>query len=107
MPFDVRRVFLPADDETRPAQYLAQLVIVGGAYYLAAWLSLRISLVGGVVTPIWPPTGIAVVALLGLGLRAWPAVTVGALLVNLPINGSSTAALLIAIGNTAAPVLAV
>ncbi|HVT65565.1 MAG TPA: SpoIIE family protein phosphatase [Mycobacteriales bacterium] len=89
------------------AQYGAQLAAVGGCYYLAAWLSLRISLVGGVVTPIWPPTGIAVVALMILGLRVWPAVTLAALAVNLPINDSAGSALLIAVGNTAAPFLAV
>ncbi|MFN2626937.1 MAG: anti-sigma factor antagonist, partial [Mycobacteriales bacterium] len=62
--------------------------------------------VGGVVTPIWPPTGIAVVALLGFGIRVWPAVTIAALAVNLPINAAVTTAVLIAVGNTAAPVLA-
>ncbi|MFL6238583.1 MAG: SpoIIE family protein phosphatase [Actinomycetes bacterium] len=88
------------------AKYLLQLVAVGAAYYVAAKLSLRISLVGGVVTPIWPPTGIAVVALLGFGLRLWPAVTLAAFLVNLPINDSVGTAALIAVGNTAAPLLA-
>jgi anti-anti-sigma factor len=106
MSLALRRLFLPSEGEASRARYVAQLVLVGGAYYLAAWLSLRISLVGGVVTPIWPPTGIAVVALLGVGLRVWPAVTIAALLVNLPINGSPTTALLIAVGNTAAPLLA-
>lgn len=95
------------DAEASRADLLVQLVIIGGAYYLAARLSLRISLVGGVVTPIWPPTGIAVVALLRFGVRMWPAITVAALLVNLPINDSVATAALIAIGNTAAPVLAV
>src|SRR4051794_30921769 len=88
------------------AGYLMQLVVVAAAYYVAAKLSLRISLVGGVVTPIWPPTGIAVVALLGFGLRLWPAVTLAAFLVNLPINDSVGTAALIAVGNTAAPLLA-
>jgi anti-anti-sigma factor len=106
MSFDLRRAFLPQVGAASRAQYLAQMATVGVAYYVAAWLSLRISLVGGVVTPIWPPTGIAVVALLGLGPRVWPAVTVAALVVNLPINSSITTALLIALGNTFAPLLA-
>src|SRR3954469_16065152 len=88
------------------AGYLVQLGVVAAAYYIAAKLSLRISLVGGVVTPIWPPTGIAVVALLGFGLRVWPAVTLAALLVNLPINDAAGSAVLIAAGNTASPLLA-
>ena len=95
-----------ADGASSRAQYLVQLAVVGLAYYVAARLSLRFSLVGEVVTPIWPPTGIAVVALLGFGLRLWPAVTVAAFLVNATINDSISAAAMIAVGNTAAPVVA-
>jgi anti-anti-sigma factor len=87
--------------------YAGQFVVVAATYYLTARLSLRVALVGSVVTPIWPPTGIAVVALLLLRVRLWPAITLAALLVNLPINPSVGAAVLIAVGNTAAPLLAV
>lgn len=57
-----------------PRSYTGQLVLLGLAYYLTARLSLRLALVNEVVTPIWPPTGIALVALLGFGRRVWPAV---------------------------------
>jgi anti-anti-sigma factor len=87
--------------------YAARFVLVAATYYLSARLSLRVALVGSVVTPIWPPTGIAVVALLSFGVRLWPAITLAALLVNSPINPSLAAAVLIAVGNTAAPLLAV
>jgi anti-anti-sigma factor len=87
--------------------YTTRLILVGVAYYVAARLSLRAALVGGVVTPIWPPTGIAFVALLVLGYRVWPAITAGALAVNLPINDTVAGAVLIAAGNTIAPILAV
>jgi anti-anti-sigma factor len=87
--------------------YAFQFVVVAATYYLTARLSLRVALVGSVVTPIWPPTGIAVVALLWFGVRLWPAITLGALLVNVPINPSLGGAVLIAVGNTAAPLLAV
>lgn len=103
---DLRRLVVPVVGKPSRSQQLVQLLVVAASYYLSARLSLRISLVGGVVTPIWPPTGIAVVAMLGYGLRVWPAITVAALSVNLPINDSASAALLIAVGNTAAPVLA-
>jgi diguanylate cyclase (GGDEF)-like protein len=76
-------------------------------YYLAARLSLRLALVGHQVTPIWLPTGIAVVALLLFGTRLWPGLTVGAFLVNAPIGPSLLGAAGIAVGNTFAPVLAV
>src|SRR5215469_1652304 len=87
--------------------YALQFVLVAATYYVTARLSLRVALVGSVVTPIWPPTGIAVVALLWFRFRIWPAITLAALLVNIPINPSLGAAVLIAVGNTAAPLLAV
>jgi len=90
-----------------PRSYWAQLLVVAAAYAITAKLSLRIALVGGVVTPIWPPTGIAVVALLLGGRRLWPAITVGALVVNVPINDTLFGAGLIAAGNTIAPLVAV
>jgi integral membrane sensor domain MASE1/anti-sigma regulatory factor (Ser/Thr protein kinase) len=87
--------------------FQAQLAIVALTYYLAGELGLRLSLVGNSVTPLWPPTGVAVVALLALGRRSWPAITVAALAVNLPIGPTIPAAVLIAVGNTLAPLVAV
>lgn len=75
------------------------------SYYLTAQVSLSLALVGTVVTPIWPPTGIALVALLRYGPGIWPAIAVGALGVNLPIAGSVPTAVAIALGNTLAPLL--
>jgi signal transduction histidine kinase len=83
-----------------------QLALVAVAYWVAGSLSLRLALVHGQVTPIWPPTGIALVAILVLGRRVWPAVFVGALAVNLPIGPSPLGAALIATGNTLAPLVA-
>ncbi|HEX4246502.1 MAG TPA: MASE1 domain-containing protein [Pseudonocardia sp.] len=79
------------------------IVGVAAAYYLAALVGLQLQLVHGQVTPLWPPTGIALVALLLLGPRVWPGITLGALLVNVPIGPSLPAAALIAVGNTLAP----
>jgi integral membrane sensor domain MASE1 len=85
---------------------LAELAAVALAYWIAAKLSLNLALVRGQVTPIWPPTGIAVVALLLIGRRAWPAIAVAAFAVNVPIGPSPLGAALIAAGNTLAPVAA-
>jgi serine phosphatase RsbU (regulator of sigma subunit)/anti-sigma regulatory factor (Ser/Thr protein kinase) len=82
------------------------VVSVGVAYYLGAELGLELSLVGKNVTPLWPPTGIALAAFVLLGRGTWPGVAVAALLVNLPITDSPLAALATAFGNTAAPLLA-
>jgi signal transduction histidine kinase len=85
---------------------LLQLAVVALAYWLAATVSLRLALVHGQVTPIWPPTGIALVAILVFGRRVWPAVFLGALAVNLPIGPSPLGAAFIAAGNTLAPLTA-
>jgi integral membrane sensor domain MASE1/anti-sigma regulatory factor (Ser/Thr protein kinase) len=80
--------------------------LLGLAYLVAAQLSLHLALVQENITPLWPPTGIAVVALLLYGLRLWPAVAIAALIVNLPITASVLDAMITAVGNTLAPVVA-
>jgi PAS domain S-box-containing protein len=79
---------------------------VAVAYYVTARLSLRIALVGRNVTPLWPPTGIAVVAILLFGRNIWPGIAAAAFLVNLPISTNALPAAATAAGNTAAPLLA-
>lgn len=81
----------------------ATLLGVGLAYYLAGRLSLRLALVERNVTPLWPPTGVAVVAFFGLGRRAWLPIAVAAFLVNAPISRTALAALATSAGNTIAP----
>src|SRR5438093_837740 len=70
-----------------------QILLVAGLYYGAASFGLTLSLVGKNVTPLWPPTGIALVAFLVFGRRIWPGVALGAFLVNLPISVNVLAAL--------------
>jgi integral membrane sensor domain MASE1 len=90
-----------------PRSALSRLALsiagVTAGYYLAALVGLQLQLVRGQVTPLWPPTGIALVALLLLGPRVWPGITLGALLVNAPIGPTLPAAALITVGNTLAP----
>jgi signal transduction histidine kinase len=83
-----------------------RLALVAVTYWIAARLSLTLALVHGQVTPIWPPTGIALVAVLVLGRWVWPAIFAGALAVNLPIGPSPLGAAFIATGNTLAPLVA-
>ena len=82
----------------RRAGDIARLALVALAYWVAARLSLNLALVHGQVTPIWPPTGIALVAFLILGRRAWPAVGLAAFAVNLPIGPTPLGAAIIAEG---------
>jgi signal transduction histidine kinase len=83
-----------------------RLALVAVAYYVTARLGLGLALVHGQVTPVWPPTGIALVALLVFGVRVWPAITVAAFAVNLPIGPNPLGAAVIAAGNTLAPLTA-
>src|SRR5215510_6869394 len=81
---------------------LKQLLIgvaAGAAYVLAAKLSLRLATVHPSASPFWPPTGIAIVTLLLLGLRLWPAIFAGAFFVNLTTAGSILTSLGIGAGN--------
>ncbi len=89
----------------RGAMAVRMLAVVVG-YYLAAEVGLLTAVVRDQVTPLWPPTGIALVALLVWGLRIWPAIAVGCLLVNLPIGPSWPAVAAITAGNTVAPMVA-
>jgi diguanylate cyclase (GGDEF)-like protein len=86
---------------------LLTTTLVGLAYYVAAHFGLKLALVHNQVTPIWPPTGIAVAAMLMFGRRIWPGVALGAFAVNAPLGPSILGAATIAAGNTLAPVLAV
>lgn len=77
-----------------------RIVAVAAAYYAGARLGLLQELVRGQVTPLWPPTGIALTCLLLLGLRTWPGVALGALAVNAPIGPTVPAVAAIVAGNT-------
>jgi len=83
-----------------------RLALVAVAYYVSARLGLELALVHGQVTPVWPPTGIALVAILVFGVRVWPAIAVAAFAVNLPLGPNPFGAACIAAGNTLAPLTA-
>ncbi len=76
---------------------LTVLVVV---YVGAARLGLTMAFGAEQVTPVWPPTGIALAALLLLGWRAWPAVFIGAFIGNATIDTPLHVAAAIALGNT-------
>src|SRR5256885_9860507 len=75
------------------------LILVFGAYVVTARLGLLLDAVAGFAALVWPPTGIALVALLLFGFRLWPAVFAGALCVNLLAGAPLLAAIGIASGN--------
>ncbi|MFD7531620.1 MULTISPECIES: MASE1 domain-containing protein [unclassified Streptomyces] len=94
-------------DRARLRQHAVEVLTVlavAACYYATARLGLLQQLVRGQVTPLWPPTGIAVAALLVFGVRIWPGIALGALAVNIAIGPSVLPVLLIAAGNTIAPI---
>src|SRR5206468_8095273 len=83
---------------------LSENLAVGAAltlvYLVAGKLGLMLAFVHASATAVWPPTGIALVALLMLGPRVWPAIFLGAFIVNITTAGSVATSIGIAAGNT-------
>ncbi|GGW47977.1 membrane protein [Streptomyces lucensis JCM 4490] len=78
--------------------------VIAALYFGSAEAGLLQQLVRGQVTPLWPPSGIALASLLVRGPRVWPGIALGAFLVNVSLGPSVWAVLAIAAGNTLAPV---
>jgi integral membrane sensor domain MASE1 len=57
--------------------YAAQVALVAAAYYGSAKLGLELAFESGSVTAVWPPTGIALAAVVLWGYRIWPGVALG------------------------------
>src|SRR5262245_2594759 len=82
------------------AIYPVPLALLAAVYFGAAKLGLTMAFVAEQVTAVWPPTGIALAALLFFGYRVWPAITLGAFLANATANTPPATAAGIALGNT-------
>ena len=76
------------------------------AYVVAAQLGFRVAFVAEQITTVWPPTGIALAALLLGGLRFWPAIWLGAFAANAGSDAPLWTAFILATGNTLEGVLA-
>jgi PAS domain S-box-containing protein len=68
-------------------EYLAKIALLALAYYLTGKFGNSIAVPPGYATVIWPPSGIALGALLAFGRRLTPGVFVGSLLINFDIAG--------------------
>jgi signal transduction histidine kinase/integral membrane sensor domain MASE1/CheY-like chemotaxis protein len=76
------------------------IAAVAVVYFAAARFGLGFAVVAEQVTVVWPPSGIALAALLLLGFPAWPGVWLGALAANVLAHEGVGTALAIATGNT-------
>jgi PAS domain S-box-containing protein len=69
-------------------------------YVAAGKIGLSLAFVHASASAVWPPTGIALAALLILGPRYWPAVALGAFVSNATSGVSPEVAAAISVGNT-------
>ncbi len=90
----------PGRSHATGIRYLLQIAGIALAYVAAARLGLSLAFVTRQVTAVWPPTGIALAALLLLGTRAWPGVALGAFVINAVTDEPLPVAVGIAFGNT-------
>jgi PAS domain S-box-containing protein len=84
----------------------ARAAALAAAYFVVAILGLRYATIGPSISPVWPPTGLAIAGLALLGLTYWPAILLGAFLANATTPIPLLAAVGIACGNTAEATLA-
>src|ERR1700746_2021561 len=70
------------------------------AYIIAGKLGLMLASLHASASPVWPPAGIALAGSLLLGYRAWPAIFIGAFLVNVTTAGNVATSFAIGTGNT-------
>lgn len=95
-------------DLRAPALYALQTLAVAACCYAGGRLGLLYELTvdGSVVSPVWPPTGVAVASLLLFGPRCWPGITLGALLVLVRLTSLEWSSLGVLLGATVAPLCA-
>ena len=86
--------------KSRSVPYLLSVLGVATLYFAAARLGLSLAFLHANVSPVWPPTGLAIAMVLLLGYRISPAILLGAFLANLATGVSAPIAGGIAIGNT-------
>jgi len=80
-------------------RWLARALVLAAAYFVVARIGLRYATIGPSISPVWPPTGLAVAALVILGPGHWPAILLGAFLANATTSIPILAAAGIACGN--------
>lgn len=91
---------------SRSASDVGRCTVLATAYTITALGGLSLDAVNGIATAVWPPSGIAVAALLLHGYRLWPGIACGALISNLITGVPAWAAVAISIGSTAEALLA-
>jgi signal transduction histidine kinase len=82
------------------ATWLAATALLAGVYVAAAKAAFALAFVQTSIAPIWPPSGIALAAVLLLGYRAVPGIWLGAFIFNASTPVPLWVSAAIAAGNT-------
>ena len=62
------------------SRYTVSVALVAGAYYVAGRLGLELAYLDGAVAALWPPAGLGLAVLFLYGVRLWPGIAIGDLL---------------------------
>lgn len=87
-----------------------QLVFVAVVYYLTAHLGNIFSIPPGIITPLWPVSGVKIALVLLMGYRIWPGIFFGAVIFELSVYSIHSFshvvyACIIGMGETIEPVI--
>src|SRR5580765_3894597 len=82
------------------AWQIEESFVLAAIYFGCGAFGLSLALVNKSASAVWPPSGVALAALLLGGTRLWPGIFAGAFLVNILTQGSVATSLAIASGNT-------
>lgn len=85
--------------QSRLVRRLGILLALAAAYLVVGKLGLLVAYVHPSATAVWPPSGLALAAFLLAGYDVWPAILLGAFLVNVTTAGSVATSVGIAAGN--------
>ena len=90
---------------TRYFQSAAFICVLAVLYFCAGAFGLSLAHVHPSASAVWPPSGIALAAILMWGYRLWPGIFIGSFAVNIAAVGSVVTALSIAAGNSLEAIL--
>ena len=62
--------------------YMGSVALLAVAYYLAGRLGLELAYLDGAVAAMWPPAGLGLAVLFLYGVRLWPGIVIGDLLLG-------------------------
>jgi len=87
--------------------YAINVLLLAVIYHLAVRVGLKMAHVQANTSPVWPPTGIGLAALLIFGFRLWPGISLGVFIGSLLTGAPVSLALGLTIGNTVEALAAV